>query len=444
MLSDSYDTTLIEQVTTALAPVRGERLAVAVSGGADSMALLWAVAQVFPKHCIIALTVDHGLRAGSAVEAAMVAEWCRPQGIAHATLPWTGDKPATGIQAAARAMRYGLLARACNDHGARVLMTAHHGDDQAETVFARVARGSGVDGLAAMPRERLIAAGAGQPVTLLRPLLSWRRSALRAITSARGLPVADDPSNDNPDYERVRRRAFLAASGVQDFLGVDALNRMAASLAETAAFQEALLADTFRACGGWMTGAGAIALSRRRLTDLPDRLAARLLARAVEAAGGSDAPVAATDVPGGWRDTAITLAGALCAPDGEDLVIMREPAALTGRADGAGGGAAVEIGPETPDRLLWDRRFIVAIPATSRNQSGFSLGPIGLSPGGPVTRTRLVSTMPGLWRDGRLFAVPSYAKTMLWHAAAPWNQGCADLHVEALTEERFFRRIIRF
>nr|WP_241735742.1 tRNA lysidine(34) synthetase TilS [Aquisalinus flavus] len=443
-MSDDDDTKLIEQVTEALTPDRGERLAVAVSGGADSMALLWAVAQAVPKDCILALTVDHGLRAGSAGEAAMVAEWCMAQGIAHETLQWTGDKPVTGIQAAARAMRYGLLARACNEKGVRVLMTAHHADDQAETVFARLARGSGVDGLAAMPRERLIAAGAGLPVRLLRPLLSWRRSALRGIAAANGLPVADDPSNDDPAYERVRRRAFLAATGVQDFLGVDALNRMAASLADTVALQESQLAETFRACGGWLTGAGAIVLSRKRLEGLPDLFATRLLARSVEAVGGSDMPVAPAEMPGGWRETAMTLGGALCAPEGDDLIIMREPAALNGRADGAGGGAVIEIGPDAPDRLLWDRRFIVAIPANTRNQSGFSLAPIALSASGPVTRTRLASTMPGLWRDGRLIAVPSYAKTMLWHAAAPWNQAGADLHVEALTEERLFRRIIRF
>ncbi|NHK29307.1 tRNA lysidine(34) synthetase TilS [Parvularcula flava] len=443
MLTNNH-TKLIEQVTQALAHYRGERLAVAVSGGADSMVLLWAVAQAFPKERILALTVDHGLRSQAAAEAAMVADWCSGQGTEHLTLQWTGDKPSSGIQAAARAARYRLLAGACNRQGATVLLTAHHADDQAETVLARLARGSGAEGLAAMRPERLIAAGAGAPVALVRPLLSWRRSALRNIAETNDLPIADDPSNDDPTYERVRRRAFLAAAGVQDFLSVDALNRTATSLAETASLQEAQLDDAFRAAGGWVTGSGTVMLSRRRLADLPGGLAYRLLARAIEAAGGSDMPVSPTDVPKGGLEKTITLAGAMCTVDGDDLIIMREPAALNGRADGAGGGAVMPINADTPGRVLWDRRFIVAIPPTARKQSGFSLGPIGFSAPGPVTRTRLASTMPGLWHDGRLFAVPSYAKTMLWHAAAPWNEARADLHVEALTEERLFRRIIRF
>jgi len=408
------------------------------------MALLWLIAQAWPKDRIIALTVDHGLRSEAASEAALVADWCAGQGIDHAILRWTGEKPSTGIQAAARTARYRLLAHACNLQGASVLLTAHHADDQAETVFARLARGSGVDGLAAMPVERLIAAGAGVPVILKRPLLPFRRKELRQLAEANNFPVADDPSNDDPTYERVRRRAFLAAAGVQDFLSVEALNRTAVSLSEAATVQEMQFADAFRSAGGWITGAGAIVFSRKRLSDLPEAMGRKLLSRALEAVSGSEVSLSPADVPNSWRETAITLAGALCVPGGEDFIIMREPAALNGRADGAGGGAAMPIDQETPERLLWDRRFIVAIPASARNESNFSIAPIGLSASGPVTRTRLVSTMPGLWRDGRLFAVPSYAKTMLWHAALPWNQALADLHVEALTEERLFRRIIRF
>ena len=444
MLTESSSTALIAQVQETLASYRGERLAVAVSGGADSMALLWAVARVFPKNNVLALTVDHRLRLQSAGEAAMVAQWCAQQGIDHRTLEWHGEKPASGVQAAARTARYRLLAAACEHDAAPVLLTAHHADDQAETVFARLARGSGVDGLAAMPRERLIAAGAGAPVRLVRPLLSWRRNTLRALAEGEGLPVADDPSNDDAAYERVRRRAFLAAAGVQGFLGVDALTRTAAALGEAAALQEAQLADAFIAAGGWVSGAGAIVMSRRGLDALSDSLACRVIARAIEAVGGSDVAVAPSDVPSGWRDAPLTLRGAMVMPDGNDLLVLREPAALNGRADGTAAAASLHIGGETPATVLWDRRFIVAIPANARNQDGFSIAPVGLSEGGPVTRTRLASTMPGLWKDGRLFAVPSYAKTMLWHAGAPWNQASADLHVEALTEERLFRRIIRF
>jgi tRNA(Ile)-lysidine synthase len=150
-------------------------LAVAVSGGADSLSLaLFAAAWARKRGgCASALTVDHGLRPEAAAEARRVGRWLRARGIEHRIIAWRGTKPAANIQAAARAARYGLLSAWCARHGVLHLLLAHHADDQAETYLMRLARGSGVDGLAAMaPVHEL------PSVRVLRPLLDVPRARL--------------------------------------------------------------------------------------------------------------------------------------------------------------------------------------------------------------------------------------------------------------------------
>jgi tRNA(Ile)-lysidine synthase len=192
------------------------RIALAVSGGADSTAFAlltrrWLDAgpdgQAHTPD-ITVLTVDHGLRPESAAEARWVAELSARLGFRHETLSWSGDKPATGIQASARKARYRLLTAFCRAHGIPALATAHHADDQAETFMMRLQRGSGVDGLAAMrPRSER------EGVDLLRPLLSFRRGELQAFLQAEGQDWREDPSNRDEGYERIRLRNALMTAG---------------------------------------------------------------------------------------------------------------------------------------------------------------------------------------------------------------------------------------
>jgi len=182
------------------------RLAVAVSGGADSLALAvlagrWAAAR---GGSVLALTVDHGLRPGSAGEAAATLERLRGLGLAAELLRWEGEKPSTGLQDAARHARYALFAAACRRHGLLHLLLAHHADDQAETVLLRHAAGSGAGGLAAMPAVREMAG-----LRLLRPLLGVAKARLAATCRAAGLDWVEDPSNRNPAFARARLRAGL-------------------------------------------------------------------------------------------------------------------------------------------------------------------------------------------------------------------------------------------
>lgn len=188
----------------ALLPV-DECLGVAVSGGPDSLALLLLAAAARPGK-VEGATVDHGLRPESAGEAAMVADLCEQLGVPHRTLlaDWP-EAPKANVQASARAMRYRLLNEWAIDRGLPAVATAHHADDQAETLLMRLLRGAGVGGLGATRAKRPLS----EAVLLVRPLLGWRKSDLIGLVATAGLSAVDDPSNCDPKHDRSRIRALL-------------------------------------------------------------------------------------------------------------------------------------------------------------------------------------------------------------------------------------------
>ncbi len=231
----------------------------AVSGGPDSMALLWLAARAFPGR-VKAATVDHGLRAEARAEAEMVARWCGQEGIPHALL--TPHEPITGsIQSTAREARYALLHDWRTAHGIDWLLTAHHADDQIETLLMRLNRASGVGGLAGIRKRN------GH---VLRPLLGWRRGELQALVDLHALPHVQDPSNADTRFDRVAMRRKL--EGV-DWLDPVAASRSAAACAEA---EEALdwavaaLAQTHVSTDE----AGRLVLDR---TDFPREIQRRLI-----------------------------------------------------------------------------------------------------------------------------------------------------------------------
>jgi tRNA(Ile)-lysidine synthase len=203
---------------------RPAKLLIAVSGGSDSTGLLVALATLcatgrYPHVTLCACTVDHDLRAGSSEEASAVGALCGRYGIAHAIRRWEGTKPATGLQAAARAMRYALLVAAARESGADAIVSAHTLDDQNETVAMRAARAQAGVGLSGMADGVLL----NSAVWLLRPFLGVGRAAIRDFLAERGEGWIDDPSNLNPRFERVRLRAQgdaapLLSAGEERFL----------------------------------------------------------------------------------------------------------------------------------------------------------------------------------------------------------------------------------
>lgn len=193
-----------------------DKIALAVSGGSDSLALLflfhdWGRVR---KKKIVVFTVDHKLRHESSDEARHVARLCADLNLAHETLRWEGEKPENGLPSAAREARYRLLSEACNRHDSQALALGHTHDDQAETVSMRLSRaGADSRGLAGMAQTTLYCPYPGCKTVLLRPLLRIKRATLRAYLKAREVSWIDDPGNINLAYERVRTRERLAQSG---------------------------------------------------------------------------------------------------------------------------------------------------------------------------------------------------------------------------------------
>lgn len=175
-----------------------QKLGLAVSGGPDSLALLLLAFETYPGR-IAAATVDHGLRPAARAEAEFVASICDQRSIPHAILrpvvPIRGS-----IQSAARRARYGLLHDWMKDHHVDWLATAHHADDQLETMIMRILRGSGIDGMSGIREKRN---------NIVRPLLHFRKSALISYVASHGIEAVDDPSNADQGYDRVRVRNAL-------------------------------------------------------------------------------------------------------------------------------------------------------------------------------------------------------------------------------------------
>jgi tRNA(Ile)-lysidine synthase len=195
----------------ALAPA-DRRIGLAVSGGPDSLALLLLAAAARPDR-VEAATVDHGLRPESAGEAAMVAGLCAGLGVPHRALPadWP-EPPSANVQAAARAMRYRLLNEWAIERGLAAVATAHHADDQAETLLMRMVRGAGVGGLGGTRASRPLS----EEILLIRPLLGWRKTELMSIVRDAGIEPVDDPSNRDPRHDRSRIRQWLAGADWAD------------------------------------------------------------------------------------------------------------------------------------------------------------------------------------------------------------------------------------
>ncbi|WP_236554908.1 tRNA lysidine(34) synthetase TilS [Novosphingobium sp. 9U] len=213
----------LRAVWPELDDVSAPRLGLAVSGGPDSTALLLLAASVLPGR-IEAATVDHGLRAENAQEAADVAALCARLEVPHATLPVTVE--AGNVQGAARQARYAALGTWAQELGLIAVATAHHADDQAETLIMRLNRASGVAGLAGVrPRGRLL----DMPIGLVRPLLGWRRVELASVVTEAGVTSADDPSNADDRFDRARLRKAMAGA---DWLDVAAVAQSAAHLAD--------------------------------------------------------------------------------------------------------------------------------------------------------------------------------------------------------------------
>jgi tRNA(Ile)-lysidine synthase len=488
-----------DQLALMFGSLLGRRLALCVSGGADSVALMhlvarWATlpvaraawreaernrtaaqallkdeigpappslevqaawmdgisgaspAECFDWPAVVVLTVDHGLRPDSAAEAEFVSRQATALGFPHQTLVWTGDKPKTGLQQAARAARYGLLHSAVEAecwawrrrsdgyfgqvaNGAaptvkRALVTAHNLEDQAETFLMRLARGTTIDGLSSMRSCETFwgAPRAGRsyrsPYQVLRPLLSVSRLSIERYLACRGVEWREDPSNANPQFERVRVRSALP---VLEGLGI-APARIAATVERLAIARESLEAqveDAVRAClvsdhGGLYGHVRGSALSGQPL----DRVV-RVLRYLLAAFGGGAEPAAydqivalAGRIRSGQPVVKQTLAGCMIAAPARmdlaphDFLVWREAGRLS--------AAAVDLQPGA--FIDWDGgRFRVTAAQSVRGS--LQVRPLGAN-GSTDLRSQVPSlrlwrvapgsfdTLPAIWDGSKLVAVP--------------------------------------
>ncbi len=395
-----------------------EVLILAVSGGADSIAMMHLVARWSERHAdtprtLIVATVDHALRPQSRGEAEWVAGEARALRLAHEVLTWQGAKPSTGVQNAARTARYRLLSELGWRHGGAgpvAIVTAHTEDDQAETFLMRLARGSGLDGLTGMSESRILRPGAS--CRLLRPLLRISGRRLKATLNARGLSWIEDPSNESDRFERVRLRKakeHLAALGL-----TNAAIALSAQRLERAREALEVAAAKLETAAGLDTHEGAFAsFDARVFQAAPEELRLRVLARLISAFGGQDAPARLAKLETfvsrlGTPDfSAATLGGCIITRHADEVCVFREP----GRAE------LPQLVLAPGDVAVWDRRFRVGLaPAAAGTVAVRALGAaqfakarrdLGAESGLPPARA--AATLPTFWQDGVLVAAPQLA-----------------------------------
>ena len=387
-------------------------LAVAVSGGADSLALAlladrWARAR---SGSIVALTVDHRLRPESAAEAARVGAWLAARGIRQEILVWEGPYPLHDLQAAARAARYRLLGEWCRRADRLHLLTAHHEDDQAETLILRLGRGSGLAGLAAM--APIVEDGHHR---LLRPLLAVPSARLRATLAGFAQDWIEDPSNRNPAFARARVRegkALFAEAG----LTPRRLAETARRLARARIVQERLV-ERVLVAGAGLHPAGFALLDPHPFAAAADEIGLRALASVVATVGGAEFPprlerlerVAAAlfaGALGGGR----TLGGCRLVPWRGRILVLREPAAMAPPAALPDGGGTI----------CWDQRFLIEVPKSFAGREwerGLSVGGLGIEGAArmrgiveasptPYLPSSVRPSLPAFRREGTLLGVP--------------------------------------
>ncbi len=311
-------------------------LILAVSGGPDSTALMVLAARWVkrlkraPK--LVAITIDHGLRPEAAREAAAVKRLAKKLGIAHRTLAWRGRKPKTGLQEAARIARYRLLADTAARAGYAHILTAHTLDDQAETIMFRLARGSGLMGLAGMAHASPLPVGGRSSLFLVRPLLGLPKARLVATLAAERIGYSEDPSNVDPRFTRARLRGLMPELA-REGLNAQGLARFALRMrrAEAALEFAAGAARAALAPGAWPER-GPITFATAQFATLPAEVALRLLGRAV-AHVGNEGPVELGKLEALYDMLRLahsrlrrTLAGAQITLDRDQLTVERAPA----------------------------------------------------------------------------------------------------------------------
>ncbi len=398
---------LPEVVSDVLLPHPPKIMGVAVSGGSDSMALL----QVLHEFCLIheidlhAVTVDHRLREEAAQEAEHVARHCAKIGVSHDTLVWDDWTGTGNVQNAAREARYSKMAAWAAQHGIDTIAVGHTADDQAETVLMRLARRSGVDGLAGMQHRTL-----RHGINWVRPLLRSRRADLRRFLNSRNITWVDDPSNKDSRYDRIKVRKMLELLAPLG-LDTDALGEVAEHMAQA---RKALDWHTFLAAKQIVNiRQGAVTLDEKALRLQPDEVQRRLLIKALNWISGSTYAPRRSSIASAraalCKGQAATLDGCHIRRIATRLWIFREHNALRGC--------------ESATDTVWDNRWRLAPSGPARHKAELRIRALGQSGLDQCPDWRdtgiphvVLQSTPGVWKGDILIAAPVAGYPQNWHA----------------------------
>ncbi|MEO0938706.1 MAG: tRNA lysidine(34) synthetase TilS [Pseudomonadota bacterium] len=393
---------LLDLLEAQLAQRHSHRVGVAVSGGSDSVALLCLMVRLAEWIDLepVAISVDHRLRPEAAGEIKQVIDICGRLGVQHHIEFWSGWDGQGNLQAAAREARYDLIADWAHAHNVATVALGHTANDQAETTLMRLARGAGVDGLAAMAPHRV-----NRGITWARPLLGVTRQALRLYLQERGIPWIEDPSNENIVFERVRIRQALK---LLEPLGVT-VTGLARTAEHMRKARQALDWQTFLAARDTVSvRLGAIHIDMRRYRTLPDEIARRLLVKAIMWIASAPYPPRsasiATALEAMQGGTAATLEGVQIQRVGAAMWLFREHAAVAGLVG--------EVGD------LWDDRWTLDGPEDDPEIQVRALGEDGVRQVPSWRETGLpraaVLSLPGVWVEDELIAAPGLPGEEEW------------------------------
>jgi len=372
-------------------------LAVAVSGGMDSLALLLLAHEFAQKRgsYVIGLTVDHGVRPESKEEASRVGQWAQERGIQHVILEWVGDKPLSRLQEKARKARYALLTEWCKQYQISTLLLGHHQQDQEETFWLRLSSGSGLDGLAGM-KAQVVRDG----VVFLRPLLDIPKERIKETLVGKNQEWIEDPSNQTPHFFRGRLRHFFHEEG----LSPPRLLQVMKKLQLDADFIQESLKKAIETTVQ-VHNNGYLTVDKKSFNELHPAISKRVLAFLVQWFSNTDYAPRSTQVIGILdkikKESPFTAGGIYWTSSREEIFLSREKRAIKDAF----------VVSQLHEKTLWDQRFWID-PRLSHYVSKESvIGALGSVPGLKKELTTSVlprawPTLPALWEKGKVVAIP--------------------------------------
>lgn len=395
--------TSVSKALDTLIPTNTTKLAIAVSGGADSMALTllcqnWAQKKPIEIH---SLTVDHKLREESTGETKQVQDWLKRYQINHQILTWQHQQQLKNIQQDARNARYQLMCNYCIEHDIPILLTAHTLEDQAETVLLRLMRGSGVDGLSAMKETTTC-----ERVSIIRPLLIIKKNQLTTFLKQQKQQWIEDPSNYNDKFERVNMRNFLNNSKDKELL-IERLAKTASNMAQTRSYLEQQTNTAIEECSTW-NDMGFSTIDSKNFNNLHTEIGLRVLNHLLCKVSGSECKPRHNKLNNLYYNiisnkisTKHTLNGCLITKKNNTITISREISAIS-----------QDLPLQENTTILWDNRFIIKL--TGCNTMPIHIGVPTASElkniqpelGKKLPPKHIINTIPALKMQGNIIAIP--------------------------------------